>query len=318
MKNRPSLPHRVYKYRAIDTTTLDMIVMDRLYYADPSSFNDPLDTRPSLKIDVDENHLEKILRVFVERRTAAEMKVAATAFRVRGPKTTTRIKRISRKAADKLLDEVDFFAEDMHFDFKNPRGLLLRNHIQRELLRQYDKGIVSLAERCDCPLMWSHYGEQHRGLCIGYSVPREVAGELHRVRYGGARRVGASDVAAMLDSDEAARGEVDEAVLLRKASGWSYEKEWRLIGHRGVQDSPLELEEIIFGIRCRRSVKYAVMKALAGREPGVRFGEMREVRDSFKIEKHDVCLDDEDFLYLPKRARSELERFELLTDDIPI
>ena len=37
-------PNRVYKYRAFSHHTLDMLVEDRLYFADPSTFNDPLDT----------------------------------------------------------------------------------------------------------------------------------------------------------------------------------------------------------------------------------------------------------------------------------
>jgi hypothetical protein len=85
--------------------------------------------------------------------------------------------------------------------------------------------------------MWSHYGDQHHGVCIGYSVPSDVGEDLHKVKYGGKRLVDASQVVAMLD--------------LRKAASWRYEQEWRLIGLRGLQDSPLELEEVIFGMRCR-------------------------------------------------------------------
>jgi hypothetical protein len=47
-----------------------------------------------------------------------------------------------------------------------------------------------LGERADCQLMWSHYGDQHHGVCIGYSVPADS--QVHEVRYGGEPVVKAS------------------------------------------------------------------------------------------------------------------------------
>lgn len=38
-----------------------MLVEDKVFYADPSSFNDPLDTRPTLEPDLDVPALEQVL-----------------------------------------------------------------------------------------------------------------------------------------------------------------------------------------------------------------------------------------------------------------
>ena len=128
-------------------------------------------------------------------------------------------------------------------------------------------------------MMWSHYGDQHRGICIGYSVPAMTT--VHKVKYGGTRLVEVSKVAAMLDGSDVDRRQVEEAVLLRKAREWEYEREWRLIGSHGAQNSTLELEEIIFGVKCGSAVKYALLKALEGRERPVQLFEMREVTGRF-------------------------------------
>lgn len=77
------IPKRLYKYRSFSNLTLDLLISDHIYYASPSTFNDPLDTRPSLKIDVDVVELEKILTHFVERRTEAEMNAAAKIMKYR-------------------------------------------------------------------------------------------------------------------------------------------------------------------------------------------------------------------------------------------
>ncbi len=238
------------------------------------------------------------------------MKAAAKTIKYRGPKTMDHIKRHSRRQADQLIAEIEYYAMGSDYDSEDHQRSRLGQYIEIELLRQYDRGIVTLAGRATCPLMWSHYGDQHRGVCIGYSVPVNAAGDLHKVEYGGSRLVAASKVAAMLSGDDVARGQVDEAVLLRKARSWGYEREWRLIGPRGLQNSPLELEEIIFGMRCGPSVKYAVVKALEDRDRLVKFYEMREVRGTFELKKYALNDNDELFVHFPKRSLSIFEAFE--------
>ena len=309
MENDKKIPKRLYKYRDFSHRTLAMVISDNVYFADPSTFNDPLDTRPSLETDLDIPELEEVLWNFVERRTSAEMSTAAKKIKYRGSKTKDHIRRHSRRQADQVIADIEYHATNPDYDSEDYQRRRLGRDIEEELLRQYDRGIVSFAERATCLLMWSHYGDQHHGICIGYSVPDNAAGDIHKVNYGGSRLVEASKVAAMLRRDDVARSQVDEAVLLRKAKSWSYEREWRLIGIRGLQNSPLELEEIIFGIRCDAAVKYAVMKALEDRDRPVKFYEMREDPGRFELEKCALDYDDELFDHFPRRSHSYIEAF---------
>lgn len=310
-KGRP--PRRLFKYRGFSNLTLSTVVDDVVYFADPTTFNDPLDTKPALATDLPREALQTILGRLIEERTAAEMSAAAKTIRYRGPKTLDHIARQSRKAAERLLADVRYNATNPDYEVDDPEQFLLGQYIQEELLRRYNKGLFSLAERANCPLMWSHYGDQHRGVCLGYSVPDAAVPDVHKVRYGGSRLVQASAVAAMLEGDDVARRGVDEAVLLRKAKPWAYEREWRLVGPRGEQDSPLELEEVIFGMRCAPSVMYAVIQALARRDRPVRFFEIREQRDSFLLVKRSVDIDELE-AGLPRRCRSLDGVFDDLTD----
>ena len=117
----------------------------------------------------------------------------------------------------------------------------------------------------------------------------------------------------MLDGDDEARSRVDAAVMLRKEESWYYEREWRLIGRRGTEGSPLELEEIIFGMKCKESAKYTVMKALEKRSGSVKFYEMREERGTFNLRKDELIYDGELFVHFPQRHLDLLEGFEDLT-----
>ena len=288
-----------------------MVVADDLYFADPETFNDPLDTRPHVDIDIYDGELERILRALVERRVDAKMRAAAKTMKVSGERTDEYIRRRARTEADRTIADIDYHATNPEHEPVAHRRSLYRQAIESEVLQRYDKGIVSLAERADCPLMWSHYGDEHRGLCVGYSVPDDVVGDIRQVEYGGGRRVQVSLVAAMLDGDQAAQSELDDAVLLRKAESWQYEREWRLIGPSGVQGSRLELEEVVFGMRCKESVKYAMVKALEDRERPVKFRELYETHDGFELRVEPLNVGELCAFY-PRRYRSLLEDFEVL------
>lgn len=285
-------PRRLFKYRTFSNLTLDMLVEDRLFLADPTTFNDPLDTRPTLEGDLEDADLENVLARLVADRISAEMSAAAKAIKLGGPKTVEHIVRRSQQRASSTIAEIRYNATDPSYEFDGVKRYLLCRSIETELLRRYDKGIFSLAERANCPLMWSHYGDQHKGLCLGYSVPLESATSVTKVRYGGSRIINASLVAAMLDGDEHAQLKIDQAVLLRKAQPWRYEKEWRFIGPRGLQDSELELEEVTFGMRCAPSAKYTVVKALENRARKVRFYEIRETTGRFTLLKRAMDVDE--------------------------
>lgn len=312
MSSNRNIPKRLFKYRAFTNLTLDMIIADTLYYADPNTFNDPLDTRPTLNTDIPAGDLERALRKLIEQRVTAEMKAAARTIKYKGPKTLNHIGRLSRLQADQVIAEISYNTTDPSYEVDDPHQFLLGHYLEKEMLLQYEKGIVSLAERANCPLMWSHYGDQHHGVCIGYSVPSDASNDIHNVKYGGKRLVAATKVVAMLDGNTQAQRQVDEAILLRKAASWGYEQEWRLIGQRGSRDSPLELEEIIFGMRCKDSVKYAVISALDGRRRPVRFYEMREIPGTFNLRK--CPLDDGEMrAFYPRRSRDIHEAFKSVT-----
>ncbi|CAN5367262.1 hypothetical protein BH10PSE3_BH10PSE3_28000 [soil metagenome] len=307
-------PDRVYKYRAFSHHTLDMLVEDRLYFADPSTFNDPLDTKPRLDPDIDNAAFERVLELLVVQRVEAELKAAAKTIRYKGPKTLEHIARQSQSAFKRRLEDLRYHATNPEITAADPLQLLLAAEVEAELLRRYDKGIVALGERADCPLMWSHYGDQHNGICIGYSIPADAS--VHRVRYDAAPLVKASLVEAMLDGEAGAQGQVDEAVLLRKAPAWKYENEWRLIGDRGAQDNPLELSEVVFGLRCPTSVQFTVFRALEKRQQGLDFSTIYRRAGTFDLVK--TALDtDELCVSLPRRSRDVLDWFSDVTVEVP-
>lgn len=309
-------PKRLYKYRGFSARTIECILSDEVFYAAPESFNDPLDTKPSLQADSSIDELKEILKLLVRQRVQAEMEAAAKTIKYRGPKTLEHIKNHSLQQAQKKLDQAEYYATDPEYGLPPDEAHrdILTQHIRTELMAQYGNGVFSLAQLFTCPLMWSHYGDEHRGLCIGYSIPDRAKAKLHQVNYGGTRLIATSRIAAMLGGDDQAREEVNAAVFLRKAKDWKYEKEWRHLGPRGATVSPFELTDITFGIRCPGPLKHSVIRALTGRAVAIQFYEIHENPSNFSLKRYRVDADDLARRY-PNRALDAWDIFDAFDVD---
>lgn len=292
MKPNIEIPGRLYKYRTFSDLTVQMLVSDQLFFADPSKFNDPLDARPILRGELKVCELEELLRKLVAARVTAEMEAAARSLKVKVHTAKEHIQKLSHHEAEKVIGQIRFMSTGMPKDRERDQIRMLKSDIREELLKRYSDGVFCLAEKSDCPLMWSHYGDQHKGICLGYSIPEAAISKVSKVSYEKNRVVAVRDIAAMLAGDDEAKQSVDHAVRFWKASEWKYEKEWRFVDGRGLADNMLELDEIIFGLRCEDEVKFSIIRAMKGRSRKVEFYEIRENGRSSKLKKNKLDVDD--------------------------
>ncbi|WP_223488327.1 DUF2971 domain-containing protein [Pseudomonas sp. A-RE-19] len=108
--------------------------------------------------------------------------------------------------------------------------------------------------------MWSHYGMKHRGICLGFNVPRA---KLQKVQYEDDRiRSQLGDSGDPIDIDPS----VKSLLLKTKSSGWRYEAEYRQFVPLADATSEgrlhflpfgkdLELAEVILGPLCELSLR---------------------------------------------------------------
>lgn len=310
----PQPPKRLYKYRAFSALSIQSLVEDKVFLANPVTFNDPMDTRPVVTCDVGLDQLEALVGVLIQRRLTSEMERAAKTIRYGGLKTLAHIERLGNSRVQRTLADIAYNATAPDYEnHAKAREWLLVSALQKELMLQYEGGILSLAARVNCPLMWSHYGDQHKGLCIGYAPVEGWTTNLRKVAYGGDRLIPVSAIEKMANGDADAKRLVDDAVLQRKARDWRYEREWRLVGPQGLQDSPFELKDVTFGFRCSREVKWAVVAALANRSKPVRFYEIREKHGTFLLRRERLDADELGMDY-PRRARDGLDALDGFPD----
>jgi len=117
-------------------------------------------------------------------------------------------------------------------------------------------GVFSMSQIKDNILMWSHYGNQHKGFCIEFvRLSNNLLGKIEVTR----------PVDYYCDYPEVeplnSSGNIDRSIfrkmLFTKAKDWSYEKEWRLTYDEGNNTEPLpaDISSIIFGLRMPKGIR---------------------------------------------------------------
>lgn len=147
-------------------------------------------------------------------------------------------------------------------------------------------GILCLTENCESILMWSHYANGHRGLCLEFErTPDNLLGDHDRTG-----PVSYARLCPVLDNkyqfDESNLGQFGlelERLMFVKAKGWRYEREWRTY-YRSVdclEDYPGPLKSIIWGLCTDETDKVKVRHLVKG--SNVVFKQATRVRREFRI-----------------------------------
>jgi hypothetical protein len=269
---KSKLPKKLYKYRAFNVNTLRLLTTSEAYYADPKQLNDPLDCKPTIQIDADRLALEKLCYHMLKKAYDKKIEAAHDAY--------SKILRIddsklpetnnSKEYARKQICEHRYFATqygkyDDNHDGEEYYKYRLISVIKDILYEEIgEQGVLSLSEKWNCPLMWSHYADEHRGLCIEYDMTDHDCKKIKAVDYKQPRSIKVSDIIAWKKHSIEAEKVILNTFFYSKAPQWRYEKEWRDIDKSGVNSAPFKISAIYFGFGCDASIITSIVKLLAG------------------------------------------------------
>lgn len=118
-------------------------------------------------------------------------------------------------------------------------------------------------------LLWSHYGDNHKGICLTYRIPtsfvlREMIG-ISQVEYKTEKLFFAlSGLSLLMTPTFEEITPIITALLTTKSDIWKYEQEFRLVAFKS---GPQKIErawlaQICFGLRVNSSTKQATMSAM--------------------------------------------------------
>lgn len=163
--------------------------------------------------------------------------------------------------------------------------------LHAQFVKQAKKfGVLCLTENCESILMWSRYANGHRGLCLEFErTSNSVLGDHERTG-----PVSYTRLCPVLDNknqyDESNRkafGLELERLMLVKAEGWRYEREWRTYypSVNCLEDYPGPLKSIIWGLCTDEKDKVKVRDLVKG--SNVVFKQATRVRREFRISIED-------------------------------
>jgi len=213
---RPYPVQRLYKYRSMDSVGLeDLICQRKIYLSDATKFNDPFECRPVLTHHQSPLKREILLKEMTKRH----------------------FPDADKKTLKKLM--------------KGKGHLLVDPAILERVYGQFvsDVGIYCLTEKKDDLLMWSHYSNSHRGVCLEFdaSVEETIFWEAFKIIY--------QEEYPVVNIMDMGKADEFRKALLTKSPHWMYEEERRVLkmndegGPGYYQFAPKLLTGIILGAR---------------------------------------------------------------------
>jgi len=117
-------------------------------------------------------------------------------------------------------------------------------------------GLLCFSSNWVNPVLWSHYGDRHRGVCLGFDLPRSLA---QPVTYCAKRMAPTHPIPSRITKA------LEETLLFTKFDHWQYESEIRMpvpLGTTKRESSlhflsfipDLTLAEVILGEDCTLSL----------------------------------------------------------------
>jgi hypothetical protein len=168
-------------------------------------------------------------------------------------------KRLKLSTIGELNDPFDLYAVDITDPAMRTKMDDFAKHFERT------SAILCFSRNWDNLLLWSHYGDSHKGVCLGFDIPDGVPGRNYH-----------TDVLYQPNVLPAPREDLNldfvDRVLRTKHESWSYEQEVRMfVGLNDPPDTnglrwidfgpPITLREVIIGSQCDPKVSEMVEEA---------------------------------------------------------
>ena len=214
-------PPRFCRYRTLGGPSgdwvRDSIFHGKHYFSSPLSFNDPFDCRPNFTLNGSKVQLQKYYEGLVARHMPE-------------------LGRDARRA------EARRRLSDPAYDQRLPKNMVGFRQMYHETVTAH-VGVMCLSEVHDDILMWAHYGDSHRGVCLIFDPTEPFFATAQPVRYRATRPI----VNPLVNTQD----EMLDAAMFTKSDHWAYEKEWRILQYKkgaGVYTVPdAALVQVVLG-----------------------------------------------------------------------
>lgn len=227
----------LYRYRKFNENTIREILDEELYFSLPNELNDPFDCKPYID---SEGTIEEYKALYKE----IKMKYYWSDL------SESQINEL----VEQEFDESKIIDTKPLVDFINRSMLKSRNQVY----------ICCFSENNDDTLMYSHYSDNHSGLCLSYdfesmSSQFEI---VEKIQYESDR-----PVIRFVDGFKMGEREYSKRFLLTKSKCWEHEKEHRILAFPILTD-----ENKLYDGDMPLTYKYRIRKLQSGTLKGLILG----------------------------------------------
>jgi Protein of unknown function (DUF2971) len=199
--------NRLYHYQPYKADWLRRTIQDdAIYFSNPNDFNDPWDCRPRYNEDAlnDAAYCKRL----VDWLDAVARKWAGSGFDEHAHKEKiNQLHRLPSLLREHLLKAADEREKEIHKRYR----------------------VYCLVPRADCALMWAHYADKHRGVCLEFAHDARVFDSTYKVVY--------CEEYPQFDPGERDIGKI-LLPLITKSVDWKYEEEYRAIAQDKEKRTP--------------------------------------------------------------------------------
>jgi len=244
----------ICKYYTIDTDFYNSILNNYLWFSDPNDFNDPYDVNPIFELP---NYKEDDLNILAEI--------------------------IDKKGYlnGKTYNEIVKY-------YSNPDNL-------KKALKDFrDKfvpniGICCFSQTEDILLMWSHYANKHKGICLKFDMDKDEPFFKIPIKVDYLEKPPSFDFIHNRENV----GKTAQLFVGTKSIDWKYENEIRIVKYKQAFDSfrgkinfnKSSLIEMIFGYKIEKQTITNLMTLMKGIGYDCSFSRVNLKKNEFGLEK---------------------------------
>lgn len=201
---------RVYKYHKINKFLYDLLINNEIWFSNPYSFNDPFDCN----LTIDGNNTPKQIKSY---------------FKIANWNKSKDSDETIQQLIDTNFQDKEAFQKKINLISKQVIGRL---------------GLACFTGTKDNLLMWSHYTDEHKGVCLEFDYTKDTKffKPFKKVTY---------DKIYPTYNYYNNKNNVVGQLLLHKSKHWKYEKETRIFKKKNglYKFNPECLTGIYFGVR---------------------------------------------------------------------
>lgn len=242
--NEYKIPLCLYKYRDIESVK-KIISNNSLLFSSALDFNDPFDCQVLIRTDLKKNQLKNFMRKEIDKPGMSNNKIKEIVKSCKKDKSS----------------------------FKS----LLRTEIKQNI---NDSGICCFSKNNDNILMWSHYAQNHSGVCLKFDLKKDIVFFTYPfpVNY----KADFPTINVITDHNWPITS------VVSKHEGWRYEEEVRVvkIDNKGLFAFKKDaLIEVIFGYRTEKKEVNEIKQLITEYGyPNVNYKSVSIVKGKYKLE----------------------------------